>query len=247
VARVDPTGLDQVAPDWITTLPSTTTNETWYKNSDNDWDLGGPTVITSLPDVPEASAAPTPTYDLMGVEIDKSVDTSAMDAADFRNQYPELAKIKDDNARQEATLNFLSVAQMLIDPELLGAKAPEEAAWMGRLPEYAGGKTNGIIVSGDNWMDLVSGYDGPSAEMPKGTPGMNGNIKSHVEAHGAATMRTMGWSDATLYINNVPCAGGNGCGMMLSRMIPEGGSLRVIGPGGYNELFVNPFAGIGPR
>jgi hypothetical protein len=34
---------------------------------------------------------------------------------------------------------------------------------------------------------------------------MNGHNMSHVEAHTAAQMRLLGVSEATLYINRVPC------------------------------------------
>ena len=67
---------------------------------------------------------------------------------------------------------------------------------------------------------------------------MHGNIKSHVEAHAAAIMREQGLRDATLYINRVPCPGGMGCGAMLPRMLPEGARLRIVGPGGYDQVFV---------
>jgi hypothetical protein len=67
---------------------------------------------------------------------------------------------------------------------------------------------------------------------------MNWRIKSHVEAHAAAIMREQGLKDATLYINQAPCAGTTGCGSMLSKMLPEGARLRVIGPNGYDKVFV---------
>ena len=67
---------------------------------------------------------------------------------------------------------------------------------------------------------------------------MNGRIKSHVEAHTAAVMRQEGLAEATLYINRVPCPGKTGCDAMLSRMLPEGSRLRVIGPDGFDEVFI---------
>ncbi|WP_187345828.1 DddA-like double-stranded DNA deaminase toxin [Sorangium cellulosum] len=85
---------------------------------------------------------------------------------------------------------------------------------------------------------LVSGYKGPSASMPRGTPDMNGRIKSHVEAHAAAVMRERGIKDATLHINQVPCSSSTGCGAMLPRMLPEGARLRVLGPDGYDHVFI---------
>jgi hypothetical protein len=41
----------------------------------------------------------------------------------------------------------------------------------------------------------------------------------------------------TLYINHEPCPGARGCAAMLSRMLPEGVQLRVIGPNGYDRTF----------
>jgi len=121
-----------------------------------------------------------------------------------------------------------------------GGRALEQAAaeTAPTLPAYAGGKTAGVLRTAAGDTPLLSGYKGPSATMPRGTPGMNGNIKSHVEAHAAAIMRQQGIQEATLYINRVPCAGANGCGAMLPRMLPEGARLRVLGPDGYVKIFV---------
>ena len=107
-----------------------------------------------------------------------------------------------------------------------------------KLPRYSGGKTSGVLRYGDADVPLLSGYRGPSASLPRGTPGMNGRIKSHVEAHAAAIMRQEGLTEATLYINRVPCPGKTGCRAMLARMLPEGARLRVIGPGGFDEVFI---------
>ena len=64
----------------------------------------------------------------------------------------------------------------------------------------------------------------------------------HVEAHSAATMRALNLDEATLFINRVPCGpvqGWNlGCENMLPRMLPQGSRLRVIGPDGYDRLFI---------
>jgi hypothetical protein len=106
------------------------------------------------------------------------------------------------------------------------------------LPKYDGGKTSGVLRFGESDVPLLSGYKGPSASMPKGTPGMNGNIKSHVEAHASAIMREQGLSEATLYINRIPCPGKTGCDAMLPRMLPEGARLRVIGPNGFERIYV---------
>lgn len=86
-------------------------------------------------------------------------------------------------------------------------------------------------------MDLTSGYRGPSASMPRGTPGMNNRIKSHVEAHAAAVMRRDGLDEATLAINRTPCPGRTGCDAMLPRMLPPGAQLHVYGPDGVRKTY----------
>jgi RHS repeat-associated protein len=110
------------------------------------------------------------------------------------------------------------------------------------MPDYGlpgtGTKTSGVLdIPGRPAEYLVSMYKGPAESMPKGTPGMNGRIKSHVEAHSAAIMRAEGAPAATLYINRVPCAGSTGCGTMLPRMLPENGQLQVKGPGGFSQSY----------
>src|SRR5262249_38114305 len=55
---------------------------------------------------------------------------------------------------------------------------------------------------------------------------------------GAERAGGQGLGDATLYINRIPCRGPRGCAAMLPRMLPEGASLRVIGPGGYDQTFL---------
>jgi hypothetical protein len=100
--------------------------------------------------------------------------------------------------------------------------------------------TQGVFTRGGaDDVPLRSGYDGPSAQLPKGTPGMHGNIKSHVEAHAAAVMRLEGIKDATLYINRIPCADARppGCHLMLPRMLPEGSTLTVHGPDGFKWVY----------
>ncbi|MCB1324683.1 MAG: LysM peptidoglycan-binding domain-containing protein [Spirochaetales bacterium] len=107
------------------------------------------------------------------------------------------------------------------------------------LPPYEGGKTTGVFrASGFVDEPLVSGYSGPAARQPLGTPGMNNNLRAHVEGHTAALMRQRGLQEGTLYINRVPCAGVRGCDAMLPRMLPPGARLRVIGPDGYERVFV---------
>ena len=107
-----------------------------------------------------------------------------------------------------------------------------------KLQPYTGGKTSGVLrIKGED-IPLESGYKGPSSNMPKGTPGMNWRIKSHVEAHAASIMRNKGVSEATLYINRIPCPGKTGCEAMIPRMLPTGSKLTVIGPEGYIKTYI---------
>jgi RHS repeat-associated protein len=106
-----------------------------------------------------------------------------------------------------------------------------------RLPKYTGGKTTGILDTGAGEIDLVSGYSGPSASLPKGTRGFNRFVKSHVEAHAAATMRQQGLQKATLYINKIPCSYQGGCQNMLPHMLPPGAELTIYGPNGWQAVY----------
>ncbi len=111
-----------------------------------------------------------------------------------------------------------------------------------KVPEYGleDRKTRGILATPDGSEEpLQSGYEGPSAELPKprtGT-GMNNHNVSHVEAHAAATMRLNGLGEGTLYINREPCPGQVGCDANLHRMLPRGGKLTVYGPDGFAKVY----------
>ncbi len=50
-------------------------------------------------------------------------------------------------------------------------------------------------------------------------------------------MRQQNLSEATLYINKVPCPGPTGCNAMLPRMLPEGAQLHVYGPNGFRQTY----------
>jgi RHS repeat-associated protein len=105
-----------------------------------------------------------------------------------------------------------------------------------QLPGYDGKKTEGVLVRPDgSEQHLRSGYDGPT----DGTrfPGLNGNIKAHVEGHATAIMRREGLPSGTLYINRNPCPGRTGCDQMLPRMLPPGATLTVVGPAGATRTY----------
>jgi len=106
-----------------------------------------------------------------------------------------------------------------------------------QLPIYGGGKTEGVLDVGGQGTYLKSGYQGPSADIPRGTPGFNGNIKAHVEGHAAAVMRQQKIEHADLFINQRPCGGVRGCDALLPRMLPKGGTLVVHGPDGFVKTY----------
>jgi hypothetical protein len=98
-------------------------------------------------------------------------------------------------------------------------------------------KTYGILeVPGQGDVYLQSG-DGPPSNLITSMPGRNNIIRTHVEAHVAAVMRIEGIDSATLYINQTPCPGVTGCNAMLERMLPEGATLLVIAPGGFQQRY----------
>ncbi len=113
---------------------------------------------------------------------------------------------------------------------------PTPAATRGisRLPAYAGGKTQGILQAGSKEIDLISGWGGPAAQLPRGSAGFDIVTKSHVEGHAAAIMRMEGLEQATLYINQVPCAS---CARLLPRMLPQGAELTIHGPNNFMRVF----------
>ncbi len=103
-------------------------------------------------------------------------------------------------------------------------------------PYEPGGKTSGIFrAPGMTPIELQSGYDGPTAAIPKGTPGFDGNVRSHVEAQAAAIMRLYGISEASVEINNPEIC--DQCNNQLKSMVPPGGVLYVILPNGQRVPF----------
>jgi RHS repeat-associated protein len=122
--------------------------------------------------------------------------------------------------------------------ESLAARYGAENVSWARLPEFAGGKTTGVLRTAAGEFHLLSGRAGPAALMPGGSPGMNIVTKTHVEGHTAAIMRQLGLDEGMLFINRLPCGGAPGCGNMLPLMLPPGAQLRVVGPNGYNQIFI---------
>jgi hypothetical protein len=122
------------------------------------------------------------------------------------------------------------------EPESNDAPAAFDQTIWDRLPAYDARreiKTRGVVVSADGVdMDLLSGTKGASAHLGeyRGT-GMNGRVRSHVEAHAGAVMRIEGWLEATLYLNQVPCKERLGCERGLPRFVPPGAKLTIYAPG----------------
>lgn len=115
--------------------------------------------------------------------------------------------------------------------------APFDDAVASRVPGWGenGSRTEGIVVTEHGSSALSSGRRDVVTDLERPRPGMNGRTMSHVEAQAGATMRTTGATDATLYINRLPCstATRTGCEELLSRMVPTGARLTVYGPNGY--------------
>jgi hypothetical protein len=106
------------------------------------------------------------------------------------------------------------------------------------LPVYReGDKTQGVIELDGERLRVQSGYGRPSADLPLGLPGFNGNVKAHVDGHVAALMRQRNLDRVELYINQAPCGGPWGCDKMLPRMLPEGSELVVRGPDGSVKIY----------
>ena len=95
---------------------------------------------------------------------------------------------------------------------------------------YGGGKTEGILATGDGDYYLKSGRQGPASMMGGKGSGFDSYTKSHVERHAAALMHQLGLTEARVYVNNPRiCAP---CTKLLPRMLPPGAKLEVVTPNG---------------
>ena len=102
-------------------------------------------------------------------------------------------------------------------------------------PYKEGGPTSGIFKAENLTVELRSGYDGPSANMPDGSPGFDGRTMAHVEAQAAALMQQQNISKATLSINNPEIC--ERCTRLLERMLPLSAILNVVLPDGTVKVF----------
>jgi hypothetical protein len=104
-------------------------------------------------------------------------------------------------------------------------------------PGRSGRPTNGILDTGDDFVELKSGRNGPAQQF-SGQPGFDAYTPTHVEGHAAAYMRLKNISYAVLRINNAICPN---CLRNLSRMLGEGRVLKVVDNAGKETVFVgNP-------
>jgi RHS repeat-associated protein len=104
-----------------------------------------------------------------------------------------------------------------------------------------GGRVSGTLTTDKGViLELTSGAKGGPSALP--FPGRNWTIFRHVEAHAAQIMRIgdneVPIKEAVLEITKAPCSWSSGCAASLESMLPEGSRLRVVGPNGYNRLFV---------
>ena len=116
-----------------------------------------------------------------------------------------------------------------------------------KLPFWKkGDKVRGVLDTGTEQIDLISGRSGPAALMPDDAPGMRRDmvVRDHVEAHAAALMHQRSLREATLYINKAPCDGALGCATMLGHMLPEGATLHVRIKVGSNEWEMRTYRGL---
>jgi hypothetical protein len=105
-----------------------------------------------------------------------------------------------------------------------------------QLTPYEGGKTSGIFKAGDITVELQSGYNGPTQNVPDDSSDFNIITMTHVEGHAAALMQQMGISEAWLRINNPKIC--DSCLKDLeTKMLPAGATLHVILPNGTEMSF----------
>lgn len=115
--------------------------------------------------------------------------------------------------------------------------------FMGETPPQLAPRKEGDPTAGIFWrsdgppVELHSGYDRPSANMPPGSPGLDGRTMSHVEAQAAALMQQEGLMKGAVETNNSKIC--ERCTRLLPRMLPPGATLKVVLPGGRVEEFKN--------
>ena len=91
------------------------------------------------------------------------------------------------------------------------------------------------LISGiDRYRELA---DRLALEKNLGDPPHSLAISSHVEIKFALMMRDRGLKHEAIAVNKKPCDGDLGCGQMLGRFLPQGGTLTVYGPAGFKQTY----------
>ncbi|MFT7837705.1 SCP1.201-like deaminase [Saccharothrix sp. BKS2] len=130
------------------------------------------------------------------------------------------------------------------DPSAL---SPEEIERLRRdLPppvvSGTGQKTHGRWVAPDGTVRPIVSGDGPEADSAAGylralpLPRRGLPFATwHAETKLAAHMRDTGIRHVSVVVNNPPCPGTFGCETLVGLILPEGSSLTIHGPDGYNK------------
>ncbi len=116
------------------------------------------------------------------------------------------------------------------------------------LPKWVrGDRTRGVLDTGGEFISVFSGKSGgPALAFADDLSAFDPMFAStvHAESHAAAAMRQLGVSEATLYINNLPCAGVFSCQQFLPSRLAEGSTLHIYVGSGDNYKYFGSFTGI---
>ena len=95
------------------------------------------------------------------------------------------------------------------------------------LPQYAGGRTQGVLVVNSQEARLKSGQTNPGLWLQQ--IGFTAQSWYHVEGHAAAIMRHCNITQATLFVNQKPCrTAPASCQTTIHRVLPSGSVLEVV-------------------
>jgi hypothetical protein len=95
------------------------------------------------------------------------------------------------------------------------------------LPQYAGGRVQGVLVVGSQQARLRSGQTNPGQWLQQS--GFAAQSWYHVEGHAVSIMRQCCITQATLYINKKPCSDRPAyCQTTIPRALPSGSVLEVV-------------------
>lgn len=112
-------------------------------------------------------------------------------------------------------------------------------------PNPAGKKTHGRWVDAQGRVQTtISGHDETAKaawellQRAGASPNRKLAVIDHVEVKVATTMIQTGQRHVDLAVNNKPCLGMFGCDSLLPVLLPEGYTVTVYGPDGYEQTFV---------